>query len=236
MWKKEADKNVWQLLKCYTWIVISFFICVWLSRTYFIVASRIVRPSQIYRVAVSILSSPISLSVRASILRNGVDIGSATQECKPGIPETLLIKVCLLFIIIHFSFPFLCIVCLFCVVGTCGVFEMIWSHHHHWPVFVFVFKTIDSEHNSSGPVPTTRRRQYGSCPGWYGFPQWNHIELFSTFHDDFHSNGKARLPSESNRYINYVTRNYFNTKKKTQNQKIKSFVFVFFFLFFFSSF
>lgn len=63
------------------------------DRTYFIVASRVVRPSQIYRVAVSILSSPIPLSVRASILRNGVDIGSATQECKPGIPETLLIKV-----------------------------------------------------------------------------------------------------------------------------------------------
>lgn len=51
------------------------------------------RPSQIFRVAVSILSSPITLSVRASILRNGVDIGSATQECKPGIPETLLIKI-----------------------------------------------------------------------------------------------------------------------------------------------
>jgi len=61
--------------------------------TYFIVASRVVRPSQIYRVAVSILTSPISLSVRASILRNGVDIGSATQDCKPGIPETLLIKI-----------------------------------------------------------------------------------------------------------------------------------------------
>ncbi len=60
-------------------------------------ASRIIRPSQIYRVAVSILSSPITLSVRASILRNGVDIGSATQECKPGIPETLLIKVCFCF-------------------------------------------------------------------------------------------------------------------------------------------
>lgn len=63
------------------------------GRTYFIVASRMVRPGQIYRVAVSILSSPITLSVRASILRNGVDIGSATQDCKPGIPETLLIKV-----------------------------------------------------------------------------------------------------------------------------------------------
>lgn len=73
--------------------------CFSFIRTYFIVASRIVRPSQIYRVAVSILTSPIShLSVRASILRNGVDIGSATQECKPGIPETLLIKVsCILF-------------------------------------------------------------------------------------------------------------------------------------------
>lgn len=68
--------------------------CLWCwCRTYFIVASRIVRPSQIFRVAVSILSSPITLSVRASILRNGVDIGSATQECKPGIPETLLIKI-----------------------------------------------------------------------------------------------------------------------------------------------
>ena len=67
-------------------------------------ASRIVRPSQIYRVAVSILSSPVTLSVRASILRNGVDIGSATQECKPGIPETLLIKVFSFFFANYFLF------------------------------------------------------------------------------------------------------------------------------------
>lgn len=76
---------------CPEWSPANGFFCH--CRTYFIVASRIVRPGQIYRVAVSILSSPIQLSVRASILRNGVDIGSSTQECKPGIPETLLIKV-----------------------------------------------------------------------------------------------------------------------------------------------
>ena len=220
MWKKEADKNVWQLLKCYTWIVISFFICVcgfqglissWpvgsFDRAKFIEwpFPSWVRPSP----------SPYALP------SYGMESTSVRQRksASPAYRKHSSSKYVYSLLLFIFPFLFLCIVCLFCVVGTCGVFEMIWSHHHHWPVFVFVFKTIDSEHNSSGPVPTTRRRQYGSCPGWYGFPQWNHIELFSTFHDDFHSNGKARLPSESNRYINYVTRNYFNTKKKTQTKR-----------------
>ncbi len=59
----------------------------------------------------------------------------------------------------------------------------------------------DTEHNGSRPVPTPRRRKHGSSPGRHRLPQRNHSQLFTTFHDDFHSNGKTRLPPEPNRYV-----------------------------------
>lgn len=58
--------------------------------TYFIVASRMVRPGQIYRVAVNVLQSPLPLTVRSSIQRNGVEIAAAHEDVKEGIPETLM--------------------------------------------------------------------------------------------------------------------------------------------------
>lgn len=61
--------------------------------TYFIVASRMVRPGQVYRVSVQILISPIPISVSASISRDGVEVSGETKEIKAGIPETLLIRV-----------------------------------------------------------------------------------------------------------------------------------------------
>lgn len=61
--------------------------------TYFIVASRMVRPGQVYRVSVQILVSPIPISVRASISRSGVEISGDTKEIKAGVPETLLMRV-----------------------------------------------------------------------------------------------------------------------------------------------
>lgn len=65
-----------------------------LCRTYFAVASRMVRPGQLYRVAVNILkekSQPIT--VRASIQRNGIEVSADYKQVKRGIPETLLMRV-----------------------------------------------------------------------------------------------------------------------------------------------
>ncbi|XP_071875421.1 macroglobulin complement-related [Bombus fervidus] len=58
--------------------------------TYFVVASRMVRPGQIYRVDVNVLYSPIPIIVRSSIQRNGVEVAADFQEVKEGIPETLM--------------------------------------------------------------------------------------------------------------------------------------------------
>ncbi|XP_012233435.2 CD109 antigen [Linepithema humile] len=60
--------------------------------TYFIVASRMVRPGQVYRVAVNILQSLLPMTVRTSIQRNGVEIAADFQEVKEGIPETLMMR------------------------------------------------------------------------------------------------------------------------------------------------
>ncbi|EFN73645.1 CD109 antigen [Camponotus floridanus] len=60
--------------------------------TYFVVASRMVRPNQVYRIAVNILHSPLPMTVRSSIQRNGVEIAADYQEVKEGIPETLMMR------------------------------------------------------------------------------------------------------------------------------------------------
>ncbi|XP_015173319.1 PREDICTED: CD109 antigen [Polistes dominula] len=60
--------------------------------TYFVVASRMVRPGQIYRVPVSVLHSTLPIVVRSSIQRNGVEIATDNQVVKEGIPETLLMR------------------------------------------------------------------------------------------------------------------------------------------------
>ncbi|XP_025075919.1 CD109 antigen [Pogonomyrmex barbatus] len=60
--------------------------------TYFVVASRMVRPDQVYRVAVNILHSPLPMMVRSSIQRNGIEIAADYQEVKEGIPETLMMR------------------------------------------------------------------------------------------------------------------------------------------------
>lgn len=61
--------------------------------TYFIVASRMVRPGQVYRMSVQVLQSPVPISVRASIARDGVEISGDEKEIKEGIPEELLMRV-----------------------------------------------------------------------------------------------------------------------------------------------
>ncbi|GBO42534.1 hypothetical protein AVEN_108685-1, partial [Araneus ventricosus] len=59
--------------------------------TYFIAASRNVRPGQTYAVTVTVFRS--ALHVRASIQREGVELAAAWHDCKPNVPETLLLKV-----------------------------------------------------------------------------------------------------------------------------------------------
>uniref|UniRef100_A0A182NU17 TEP1-F n=1 Tax=Anopheles dirus TaxID=7168 RepID=A0A182NU17_9DIPT len=61
--------------------------------TYFIVASRFVRPGQVYKVSVSVMQSHRPLSVRASISRDGVEMSSDTKPVTKGVPEELLMRV-----------------------------------------------------------------------------------------------------------------------------------------------
>nr|XP_018913243.1 PREDICTED: CD109 antigen isoform X1 [Bemisia tabaci] len=61
--------------------------------SYFIVASRVVRPGQVYRVAVSVYHSKSPLTVRASIQRNRVELSADAKSIKLDIPETLILKV-----------------------------------------------------------------------------------------------------------------------------------------------
>lgn len=53
-----------------------------------------VRPGQLYRVAVSILKEQRQpITVRASIQRNGIEVSADHKLVKRGIPETLLMRV-----------------------------------------------------------------------------------------------------------------------------------------------
>ncbi|XP_015109945.1 CD109 antigen [Diachasma alloeum] len=60
--------------------------------TYFVVASRMCRPGQIYRVAVDVLRSAVPMTVRATIQRNGVEIAADHKDVKEGIPENLMLR------------------------------------------------------------------------------------------------------------------------------------------------
>ena len=67
-----------------------------IHRRYFIVASNMVRPGQIYRIIVTVYQTqlqPNEIEVRASLLHNGVDIGSDMKLCQQNVPETLMILV-----------------------------------------------------------------------------------------------------------------------------------------------
>ncbi|XP_034097633.1 CD109 antigen [Drosophila albomicans] len=61
--------------------------------TYFIVASRMVRPGLIYQVSVSILQAKYPITVHASISCNGVQISGDSKDVKEGVPETLLMRI-----------------------------------------------------------------------------------------------------------------------------------------------
>lgn len=61
--------------------------------TYFVVASRMVRPGQIYKVSVNLLEAQHPMAVRASISRDGVELSSELKSVRVGIPETLLMRI-----------------------------------------------------------------------------------------------------------------------------------------------
>lgn len=62
-------------------------------RTYFIVASRMVRPGQIYKISVNILQTRLQMTIRASISCFGVEIADVIQRVKQGVPEILNMRV-----------------------------------------------------------------------------------------------------------------------------------------------
>ncbi|KAL0820116.1 hypothetical protein ABMA28_006056 [Loxostege sticticalis] len=61
--------------------------------TYFIVASRMVRPGQIYKISANILQARLQMTVRASIARDGVEIADVIQRVKEGVPEILNMRI-----------------------------------------------------------------------------------------------------------------------------------------------
>ena len=56
-------------------------------------APSVVRPGTVYRVVVDILRARQPVDTRAALLRDGVQIGSATARLQAGYPDTLLLKV-----------------------------------------------------------------------------------------------------------------------------------------------
>lgn len=65
----------------------------WNFRSFFVVASRTLRPGQIYKVAATVYSMKHQITVRASIQCNGVEITSDSRLVKKGITEVLLMRV-----------------------------------------------------------------------------------------------------------------------------------------------
>ncbi|VVC99103.1 unnamed protein product, partial [Leptidea sinapis] len=61
--------------------------------TYFIVASRMVRPGQIYKISANILRARLQMTVRASVSCNGVEIGHSIERVKEGVPEILNVRI-----------------------------------------------------------------------------------------------------------------------------------------------
>ncbi|KAF4531995.1 hypothetical protein B566_EDAN006540 [Ephemera danica] len=61
--------------------------------SYFIVASKIVRPGQLYRVAVTVLRSNLPVNVRVTMQRDGVEISAARRDVSLGITETIALRV-----------------------------------------------------------------------------------------------------------------------------------------------
>ncbi|XP_022253556.1 uncharacterized protein LOC111088262, partial [Limulus polyphemus] len=59
---------------------------------YIVLASKYVRPGQVYRVSVTILSSPLPLVVRASLQRDTEEIAADSTKTTAGYTNTLLME------------------------------------------------------------------------------------------------------------------------------------------------
>ena len=57
-----------------------------------------VRPGLLYQVYVSVLKANQALVVRASLLRDGVEIATDNKDIKVNVPEKLLLKVSFLIV------------------------------------------------------------------------------------------------------------------------------------------
>lgn len=60
--------------------------------SFLVLATRIIRPAHVYRLMVTNYS-PQLVTAHASILRDGLDIASAEQQCSTGVPETMMLRV-----------------------------------------------------------------------------------------------------------------------------------------------
>lgn len=59
---------------------------------FLVLATKIIRPGHVYRISVTNYS-PQQVTTHASILRDGLDIASAEQQCTTGVPETMMLRV-----------------------------------------------------------------------------------------------------------------------------------------------
>lgn len=59
---------------------------------FLVLATKIIRPGHVYRISVTNYS-PQQVTTHASILRDGLDIASAEQQCTTGVPETMMLNV-----------------------------------------------------------------------------------------------------------------------------------------------
>lgn len=69
------------------------FVFFFVARTYVIVGSKIVRPGTLYRVIVTLLEDKDPLAVRASLIRDGVELASASASTVGGQTQTLAMQV-----------------------------------------------------------------------------------------------------------------------------------------------
>ncbi|UYV64761.1 Tep6, partial [Cordylochernes scorpioides] len=63
--------------------------------SYLILASRTIRPGQVYRVLATVYRTSQPITVRASLQRDGVELASTSQKTTVGVAETLLLKMAL---------------------------------------------------------------------------------------------------------------------------------------------
>ena len=62
-------------------------------RTYLVIAPRLIRAGQVYRIVVNILEPSPTLVVRATIYRDNIELAAVEHECESVAPQVLAIMV-----------------------------------------------------------------------------------------------------------------------------------------------